>query len=182
MLDTSNSGRQISGKTRTDSIRYVLGSCSLGAVLVACSDKGVCAILLGDEPVGLIQELQGRFPAANLVAARDELADHVAKVVALIEAPSTHLDLPLDLRGTPFQQRVWQVLRDTPAGETITYTEIARRIGQPKARRGVGQACGANPLAVVIPCHRVLRTDGSLSGYRWGVERKRALLEKESQA
>ncbi len=163
-------------------IRFAVGECSIGSVLVALSPKGVCAILLGDDPNALARDLQDRFPQANLIGGDAGFEDLVAKVVGLVETPSVGLDLPLDIRGTAFQQRVWQALREIPAGETASYTDIARRIGEPKAVRGVAQACGANKIAVAIPCHRVLRNDGALSGYRWGVERKRALLDKEASA
>jgi AraC family transcriptional regulator of adaptative response/methylated-DNA-[protein]-cysteine methyltransferase len=151
-------------------IRFAIGQCSLGAILVGRSRKGVCAILLGDDPDALVRDLQDRFESL------------VARVVGLVEAPALGLDLPLDVRGTAFQQRVWQALQAIPAGETASYAEIARRIGAPRAVRAVAQACGANPIAVAIPCHRVVRNDGALSGYRWGVDRKRALLRRESQA
>lgn len=163
-------------------IHFAIGECSLGSVLVACSDKGVCAILLGDDPDALARDLQDRFPKADLVGGDCGFETLVSRVVGFVEAPGTGLDLPLDIRGTAFQQRVWQALREIPAGRTASYADIAERIGEPKAVRAVAQACGANRLAIAIPCHRVVRTDGSLSGYRWGVERKRALLEKEAGA
>ena len=163
------------------SIRFAIGQCSLGAILVAASDKGVCAILLGDDPDHLARDLQDRFPKATLVGGDTEFERWVAKIVGFVEAPRLGLDLPLDVRGTAFQQRVWQALREIPAGSTASYSEIAARIGSPKAVRAVAQACAANALAVAIPCHRVVRNDQSLSGYRWGVERKRALLEREAE-
>jgi AraC family transcriptional regulator of adaptative response/methylated-DNA-[protein]-cysteine methyltransferase len=163
-------------------IRFAIGECSLGSILVAKSERGVCAIFLGDNPDELVRELQDRFPRANLIGGDGEFEQLVAKVVGFIEAPALGLDLPLDVRGTAFQQRVWQALRDIPVSETASYTEIAARIGAPKAGRAVAQACASNPIAVAIPCHRVVRNDGAVSGYRWGVERKRALLEKEAQA
>lgn len=162
------------------SIHFAVGECSLGSVLVAATDKGVCAILLGDDPDALVRDLEDRFPKARLIGGDAAFERLVAKVVGFVEAPAIGLDLPLDVRGTAFQQRVWQALRDIPAGSTASYTEIARRIGAPKAVRGVAQACAANAIAVAIPCHRVVRNDGSLSGYRWGVKRKRALLEREA--
>ena len=162
-------------------IRFALGECSLGSILVAATDRGVCAILMGDAPDALTRDLQDRFPRATLIGGDAEFEVLVAKVVAFVEMPGVGLDLPLDVRGTAFQQRVWQALRRIPAGETVSYTDIARRIGRPEAVRAVAQACASNALAVAIPCHRVVRSDGSLSGYRWGVERKRALLERESQ-
>jgi AraC family transcriptional regulator of adaptative response/methylated-DNA-[protein]-cysteine methyltransferase len=163
-------------------IRFAIGECSLGAILVAQSERGVCAILMGDDPDALARDLQDRFPRADLVGGDAVFEELVAKVVGFVEAPNRGLDLPLDLRGTAFQQRVWQALCEIPAGVTASYTEIAQRIGLPKAVRAVAQACGANALAVAIPCHRVVRNDGGLSGYRWGVERKRALLAREADA
>jgi len=162
-------------------IRFALGQCSLGAILVAASERGVCAILLGDDPDDLARDLQDRFPRAAMIGGDAGFERWVAKVVGFVEAPKLGLDLPLDLRGTAFQQRVWQALREIPAGDTASYLEIARRIGSPKAARGVARACAANALAVAIPCHRVVRSDGGLSGYRWGVERKRALLDCEAK-
>jgi AraC family transcriptional regulator, regulatory protein of adaptative response / methylated-DNA-[protein]-cysteine methyltransferase len=162
-------------------IHFAVGQCSLGAILVARSKKGICAITLGDQPEALVRDLQDRFPNANLIGGDVEFEQLVARVIGFVEAPRIGLDLPLDLRGTAFQQRVWKALRKIPAGRTASYAEIARRIGEPKAVRAVGQACGANTIAVAIPCHRVVRNDGALSGYRWGVERKRALLEKEAR-
>ena len=166
------------GGTNTE-IRFAVGQCSLGAILVAQSHKGICAILLGDDPDALARDLQDRFPHAELIGADPGFEQWVAKVVGFVEAPALGLDLPLDLRGTAFQERVWQALRSIPAGATATYAQIARMIGAPTSSRAVAQACGANPLAVAIPCHRVVRSDGALSGYRWGVERKRQLLERE---
>lgn len=166
------------GGANTD-IRFATGECSLGSILVASSNRGVCAILLGDDPDALVRDLQDKFPNSELIGGDSKFEQLVAKVVGLIEAPAIGLDLPLDIRGTAFQQRVWQALRDIPSGTTVSYTEIAKRIGAPKSVRAVAQACAANTLAVVIPCHRVIRNDGGLSGYRWGVERKRALLRKE---
>jgi AraC family transcriptional regulator, regulatory protein of adaptative response / methylated-DNA-[protein]-cysteine methyltransferase len=161
------------------SIRFAVGECSLGSILVAATEKGVCAILIGDEPDALSRELQDRFPSATISAGDRAFERWVAKVVGFIEAPRLGLDLPLDVRGTAFQQRVWNALTEIPVGSTASYTEIAKKIGAPTASRAVAQACAANPIAVAIPCHRVVRTDGGLSGYRWGVDRKRALLERE---
>ncbi|MDO9314950.1 MAG: bifunctional DNA-binding transcriptional regulator/O6-methylguanine-DNA methyltransferase Ada [Burkholderiaceae bacterium] len=161
-------------------IRFAIGSCSLGAILVAQSALGVCAILIGDDPELLARDLQDRFPKADLIGGDADFEHLVAQVVGFVEAPAIGLDLPLDLRGTAFQQRVWQALREIPAGCTASYTDIAQRIGSPASVRAVAQACGANPLAVAIPCHRVVRLDGGLSGYRWGVERKRELLSREA--
>ena len=161
------------------SIRFAVGECSLGSVLVGATGQGVCAILLGDDPAVLVRNLEDRFPKAQLVGGDAAFERLVAQVVGLVEAPGTGAALPLDVRGTAFQQRVWQALRAIPAGSTASYAEIARRIGAPKAVRGVAQACAANPVAVAIPCHRVVRSDGSMAGYRWGIERKRVLLERE---
>jgi AraC family transcriptional regulator of adaptative response/methylated-DNA-[protein]-cysteine methyltransferase len=161
-------------------MRFAVGQCSLGSILVAASDKGICAIFLGDDPDALVRELQDRFPKAQLLGGDPEFETQVARVVGLVEAPALGLDLPLDVRGTAFQQRVWQALRRIPSGRTVSYSELARRIGAPAAVRAVAGACAANPIAVAIPCHRVVRNDGALSGYRWGVERKRALLEREA--
>ncbi len=161
-------------------IRFAVGECSLGSILVARSERGICAILLGDDPGALARDLQDRFPRAKLIGGDKGFERLVAKVVGFVEAPALGLDLPLDVRGTAFQQRVWQALRKIPAGATASYSDIAKRIGAPKSVRAVAQACAANALAVAIPCHRVVRIDGALSGYRWGVERKRALLRREA--
>ena len=160
-------------------ILFAVGECSLGSILVAQSSRGVCAILLGDEPDQLVRDLQDQFPNADLVGADHNFEQLIAHVVGFIEAPALGLDLPLDLRGTAFQQRVWQALRDIPVGDTASYGQIAERIGAPKSFRAVAQACGANCLAVAIPCHRVVRSNGDLSGYCWGVERKQQLLDRE---
>lgn len=161
-------------------IRFAVGDCSLGAILVAATDKGVCAILLGENADTLVRDLQDRFPSAQLVGGDTDFEQLVAKVVGFVEAPQTGLDLPLDMRGTAFQQRVWKTLREIPAGETASYSAVAERIGSPKAVRAVAGACAANAIAVAIPCHRVVRRDGGLSGYRWGIERKQSLLERET--
>lgn len=163
------------------SIHFAIAQCSLGAVLVACSERGVCAILLGDEPQALLDDLQRRFPKATLVGGDADFEAIVAKVLGFIEAPRAGLDLPLDIRGTAFQQRVWQALARIEPGTTASYAEVAASIGAPNAVRAVAGACAANALAVAVPCHRVVRTDGGLSGYRWGVERKRELLARERQ-
>jgi AraC family transcriptional regulator of adaptative response/methylated-DNA-[protein]-cysteine methyltransferase len=163
-------------------IRFAIGESWLGPILVAASDKGVCAVLLGDDPAQLPHELEDRFPEAELVGGDADFDQLVAKVVGFVEMPSTGLDLPLDIRGTAFQRRVWEALRKIPAGSTASYADIAKRIGRPKAVRAVARACGANPLAIAIPCHRVVRTDGALSGYHWGVERKEKLLRREQEA
>ena len=162
-------------------IEFALAQCGLGALLVARSARGVCAIALGDTPEPLLRELQDRFPRAELVGGDAAFEQLVAQVVGFIEAPNLGLDLPLDIRGTAFQQRVWEALRKIPAGQTVSYAQLAQRIGMPSASRAVARACAANTLAVAIPCHRVVRSDGALSGYRWGVERKRALLLREAK-
>jgi len=163
-------------------IHFAIGECSLGSILVAQSPRGVCAILLGDDPAKLLTHLQDQFHSATLIGDDPQFAQLIAQVVGFIEAPGLGLDLPLDLQGTAFQQRVWHALKDIPPGTTVSYADIAQRIGAPKSLRAVAQACGANRLAVAIPCHRVVRSDGALSGYRWGVERKRLLLDREAQA
>jgi AraC family transcriptional regulator of adaptative response/methylated-DNA-[protein]-cysteine methyltransferase len=160
-------------------ILYTTGVCSLGSILIARSEGGICAILLGDHPQELIEELESRYPHSTLSRSDAAFQQLVSRVIDLIEIPGTGPDLLLDIRGTAFQQRVWQAIREIPAGSTATYGEIAERVGSPAAVRAVAQACAANSLAVAIPCHRVVRRDGSLSGYRWGVERKRALLQRE---
>jgi AraC family transcriptional regulator of adaptative response/methylated-DNA-[protein]-cysteine methyltransferase len=161
-------------------IRFAVGECSLGAILVAATDKGICAVMLDDDPEQLLRELQDRFSKAQLIGGDPDFEHWMAKAIGLVERPALGLELPLDVRGTAFQRRVWEALRAIPIGETASYTEIAARIGAPKAVRAVAQACGSNPIAVAIPCHRVVRNDGALSGYRWGIERKRALLEREA--
>ncbi|MFA7669553.1 MAG: bifunctional DNA-binding transcriptional regulator/O6-methylguanine-DNA methyltransferase Ada [Burkholderiaceae bacterium] len=166
------------GGSGTD-IHFAVGQCTLGAILVAESQRGICAILLGDDPDALVQDLQKRFPNASLTGDDADFAQRVARVVGLVETPRLGVDLPLDIRGTAFQERVWQALRTIPPGSTISYAELAERIGSPAAVRAVANACGANWLAVAIPCHRVVRRNGDPSGYRWGVERKQALLKRE---
>lgn len=160
-------------------IRFAVAECSLGSLLVAQSERGICAITLGDDPEPLVRGLQDQFPHAELVGGEAGFEALVAQVVGFVEDPSVGLELPLDVRGTAFQERVWQALRQVPAGSTVSYTELARRIGSPAAVRAVAGACAANRLAVAVPCHRVVRRDGDLSGYRWGVERKRELLRRE---
>ena len=161
-------------------IRFAVGQTSLGAILVAATNKGVCAIQFGEDPDALVRGLQDRFPKAELIGADAEFEALVARVVGAVEGAADAGDLPLDIQGTAFQERVWRALRDIPKGSTASYADIAATIGAPKAVRAVAQACAANPTAVVIPCHRVVRSDGALSGYRWGVERKRALLQREA--
>lgn len=161
------------------SIYFAIGQCSLGAILVAQSQLGICAILLGDDPAILLQQLQDQFPQAELHGDEQAFEQQMATVIALIDNPRLGLELPLDIRGTAFQQRVWQALRDIPPGQTMSYAELAAKIGQPSAVRAVARACAANTLAVAIPCHRVIRQNGELSGYRWGLARKQALLKRE---
>jgi AraC family transcriptional regulator of adaptative response/methylated-DNA-[protein]-cysteine methyltransferase len=163
-------------------LHYATGTCSLGPILVAASDKGVAAILIGEEPGSLLRDLRLRFPRAELNRGDKSFGALVRRALAMVEAPAASLDLPLDVRGTAFQQRVWAALRAIPPGSTATYGEIARRIGKPQSARAVGAACGANPIAVAIPCHRVVGSAGALTGYRWGVGIKRTLLEREAKA
>ena len=163
-------------------IHFAVSECSLGSILVAASERGVCAIFLGDDAAELKRDLEKRFPKARLIAGDRDFEQLVARVIRFVEAPRTGLDLPLDLRGTVFQRRVWEALREVPLGTTSSYSEIAKRIGAPKSVRAVARAIASNRLAVVVPCHRVLCRDGSISGYRWGVERKVSLLQKEQIA
>lgn len=162
------------------SVRYTLADCSLGRCLVAESERGICAILLGDDDATLVADLHGLFPAAQDVPADTDFQQRVREVIAAINARDAPLSLPLDIRGTAFQQQVWQALRAIPCGETMSYQQLASAIGKPKAVRAVASACGANKLAIVIPCHRVIRGDGALSGYRWGIARKAQLLQRET--
>ncbi len=160
-------------------ISFAVRDCSLGAILVAASERGVCAVFLGDDPEELVRELQDRFPRADFSDGDADFQSLVGMVVDEVENHEREQDVPLDLRGTLFQQKVWRALQEIPAGVTTTYSEIAKRIGSPRAVRAVASACAANKLAVVIPCHRVVRKDGGMGGYRWGLERKRRLLAKE---
>lgn len=160
-------------------MRVAVGRCSLGLALVAWTDRGVCAVLLGDDQAALTRDLEARLPDASLAAAEASADDPLSRVIALIESPRVAQPIAIDAGGTAFQRSVWAALREIPAGSTASYTELARRLGRPSAARAVAGACAANPLAVVVPCHRALRSDGSLAGYRWGVERKRALLSRE---
>ena len=162
-----------------EEIRFAIGACRLGAILVAATGMGICAILLGDDPHQLVRDVQDQFPNAQLIGGDRDFEQIVAQVIAFVEAPDQEFKLPLDIHGTAFQQRVWEALRRIPAGSTASYAEIAKQLGHPNAARAVAQACASNAVAVAIPCHRVVRTDGSLSGYRWGIERKRALLDSE---
>jgi AraC family transcriptional regulator, regulatory protein of adaptative response / methylated-DNA-[protein]-cysteine methyltransferase len=161
-------------------VRFAVGKCSLGRILVARSENGICAILLGDSAVALARDLRKRFLRARVAAGDAETEALLAQVTRVVDNPRLAVDLPLDVRGTAFQQRVWQMLRTIPAGTTVSYAEVARRIGAPRSVRAVAQACGANALAVLVPCHRVVRSDGTPSGYRWGAGRKQALLEREA--
>jgi AraC family transcriptional regulator of adaptative response/methylated-DNA-[protein]-cysteine methyltransferase len=180
----------VSGASATEEIRFALGRSCLGAILVASSTRGVVAILLGDDPHDLARDLQDRFPRARPIGMGHEMGHEkgretaalIARVCNFIESPRTRLDLPLDVRGTAFQRRVWQALQEIPVGERVSYSELARRIGSPRATRAVAGACAANPVALAIPCHRVVRNDGDLAGYRWGVGRKRELLRREARA
>ena len=165
--------------SKGEAIRFAVGECSLDSILVAASEKGVCAISLGDDLDQLIKELQAQFPKAQFVGGDKKLERIVAKVIGFVESPKLGLDLPLDVRGTAFQRRVWKALCEIPAGTTASYTDVAASIGSQKSLRAVASACASNTIAVAVPCHRVLRIGGGLSGYRWGVERKRALLERE---
>ncbi len=167
-------------RSRGVNIRFAVGECSLGSVLVAASEKGICAITLGDDPDTLVRGFQDQFAKAHLIGADTQFERMVAQVIGFIESPGTGIDLPLDVQGTAFQQKVWRALREIPLGQTASYSQIAQRIGSPKAVRAVAGACASNKIAVAIPCHRVVRSDGNLSGYRWGVERKRALLKREA--
>ena len=163
------------------SIRYASATTSLGRVLVATTDRGICSIELGDSDAGLIARLVERFPNAELAGDDPEFVERLAKVMAMVDRPGTGLDLPLDIRGTAFQRQVWEALRAIPSGTTTTYTEVARSIGRPSAVRAVANACASNKLAIVIPCHRVIRSDGGLGGFGWGIERKRAMLDCEAE-
>lgn len=168
--------------TANETFYFAIGQSSLGLVLVAQSPSGITAVLLGDDRDALRRDLQSRFPEVALTEDAEKLDALATSVIALVESPARGLDLPLDLRGTEFQRSVWRALREIPAGSTASYTDVANRIGLPAAVRGVAQACAANALAVVIPCHRVVRGDGNLAGYRWGIERKRKLLQREAVA
>jgi AraC family transcriptional regulator of adaptative response/methylated-DNA-[protein]-cysteine methyltransferase len=179
MLGMAPSAYRMGGQG--EAIRYAVDRCSLGCVLVAATERGVCAIMLGDDPRALVADLETRFPKATLAESEPDRADWVAAVVRLVDDPASGegFGLPLDIRGTAFQRRVWEALREIPAGQTASYSEVAARLGSPGAVRAVASACAANKLAVAIPCHRVVAADGGLAGYRWGVERKRRLLERE---
>jgi AraC family transcriptional regulator of adaptative response/methylated-DNA-[protein]-cysteine methyltransferase len=160
-------------------IYFTIGESSLGPVLAAASAAGLCAVLLGDDPTALTGELEQMFPGARLVAGGGEVEAYLEQVISMIEEPGAAPDIPLDAPGTEFQQQVWQALRQIPVGQTMSYGEIARQLGRPRAARAVGGACAANPLSVVIPCHRAVGSDGGLTGYGGGIQRKKALLERE---
>lgn len=182
-IESTPSRPEAQGQTNSaETIAFGCRETELGQILLARSAAGVCAILIGSDDDVLANDLQGRFPDSNLVPDAPKVHADLDKVVAFLDAPAGGLDLDLDLQGTEFQQQVWRVLRDVPAGEKLSYTELARRVGAPKAVRAVASACAANAIALAIPCHRVVRSGGALSGYAWGVERKRALLEREARA
>jgi AraC family transcriptional regulator of adaptative response/methylated-DNA-[protein]-cysteine methyltransferase len=169
-------------RTPSERISYTLTLSSLGTMLIAASDTGICAITLGDDPAFLVRDLHTRFPHADLTKQTSKLKSRASVIKRHLQNPKTSWTVPLDVRGTAFQQRVWQALREIPLGKTASYADIAKKIGKPKAMRAVAQACSANHIAIAIPCHRVIRNDGSLSGYCWGVDRKAALLKKEATA
>ena len=168
--------------TTIDTISYATSESAVGRVLVARSISGVCAILIGAADNALVTDLGARFPEAKLVVDEAVVQDDLAKVTRFLDKPAEGLDLPLDLRGTPFQRRVWEALRTIPVGTTVTYRELANSIGAPNAARAVAGACAANPIALAVPCHRVVGSDGDLTGYYWGIERKRELIKKEATA
>jgi AraC family transcriptional regulator of adaptative response/methylated-DNA-[protein]-cysteine methyltransferase len=170
------------GGGENSELRFAVGECSLGSILVAATEKGIAAILLGDDPEELVHQLEDNFPKAKLIGGDRAFEATMARAVGLIESPAKGLNIPLDIRGTAFQHRVWRALREIPVGQTATYAEIAERIGMPKAVRAVASACAANKIAVAIPCHRIVRQNGALSGYRWGVDRKRALINREQRS
>jgi AraC family transcriptional regulator of adaptative response/methylated-DNA-[protein]-cysteine methyltransferase len=162
-------------------IGFAIGACSIGLVLAAATDRGICAILFGDDRKSLERDLRKMFPRATIGSADSSFQRTLERVIAFIEAPATGLELPLDVRGTAFQHRVWQALCRIPSGATASYAEVAEAIGAPDSARAVARACASNRIAVAIPCHRVVRSDGSISGYRGGVARKRALLARETK-
>jgi AraC family transcriptional regulator of adaptative response/methylated-DNA-[protein]-cysteine methyltransferase len=181
-LDRNVDYRDSDGETATEVIQFRISQGSLGWILIASSAKGICAVILGEDRRVLTVDLRDRFPRAKLIAGDPEFERMAEKVVRAVDAPESRLNLPLDLRRTPFQQHVWQVLREIPLGSTASYQEIARKIGMSKTAQDVAEVCGTNPLAVIVPCHRVIRSDGGLAGYHWGIKRKRALLEREKVA
>ncbi|AMN40785.1 methylated-DNA--[protein]-cysteine S-methyltransferase [Rhodoplanes sp. Z2-YC6860] len=169
-------------RAAAETLSYATGESALGVVLVARSISDVCAILIGDDCGALAVDLAARFPKAGLVANDDAVCDDLAKVIRFVEQPAEGLYLSLDLRGTPFQRRVWEKLRGIPVGRTVTYTELARWVGPLTSARAVAGACAANPIALAVPCHRVVRRDGDLADYRWGIERKREMIGREARA
>ena len=169
-------------KLSTAVIEFATTETAFAAILIARSGQGVCFVLLGDTAAELYADLQQRQPNAQLIKDEQALAPYLKKVTDFLDAPQTPLDFPLDIQGSDFQKNVWAILQTIPMGQTLSYSDVAERLHKPKAVRAVANACAANPLALVIPCHRILRADGGISGYRWGVERKRALLAKERQA
>jgi AraC family transcriptional regulator, regulatory protein of adaptative response / methylated-DNA-[protein]-cysteine methyltransferase len=174
-------GRRGTVRTQAERITAATAASALGTALVAKSPRGICAVLLGDDPAALLRDVIRRFPGAAVRATDDVPDSDIERVFAAVASPGTDVDVPLDLHGTVFQQAVWAALREIPPGTTASYRELAERIGRPTAVRAVAAACAANPVAVLVPCHRVLRSDGGLSGYHWGVERKRALLDRERE-
>jgi len=164
----------------SETIYYSIGICSFGAILVARSEKGICSILIHNDDNPILADLQKRFPKATLIKDQIDFNHWLAQVIQFVETPKQNLELPLDIRGTVFQQRVWQLLQKIPLGRTASYTDIATQLGDPKAVRAVAKACAANPIALLVPCHRVIRSDGGISGYRWGVENKLALISREA--
>jgi O-6-methylguanine DNA methyltransferase len=187
LIDTKTSSRPFASAKSQNAviprdIVFSIGDGALGQVLVARTADGVCAILIGSDGEELENDLAVRFPGSRRIWNHASVREDLAKVLRFIERPAEGLDLTLDVRGTPFQRRVWEAVRAIPVGTTVTYTAVARSICDPKAVRSVAGACAANAIALGIPCHRVVRGDGALSGYRWGVKRKRALINKEAMS
>ena len=182
MSSKRENDRPPAGGAGDEEIRFLVGESSLGSMLVASSSKGLVSILMGEDEELVVEDLQRRFPDAHLIRGDEEEDRHrLELVLALVENPSRGLNLPLDVRGTDFQRKVWQALREIPVGQTSSFTDIANKIGEPKAMRAVGNACSTNNLALTIPCHRVLHRDGTLSGrYHWGDARQRVLLDREA--
>jgi AraC family transcriptional regulator, regulatory protein of adaptative response / methylated-DNA-[protein]-cysteine methyltransferase len=178
----SSKWQSTGGRGVRNELTFAMGTCSLGCIVVAASDKGIVAILLGDAPDALTRDLAARFPDAELANGDAATKALLARIVAFVDGAAGELKIPFDAKGTPFQKRVWQALCEIPPGTTISYGELAQRLGTPTATRAVATACAANPIAVAIPCHRVVAKNGALAGYRWGLERKRALLCREAEA
>jgi len=181
-MSTNPAGTETPLASAVDVLSYATSRYALGEVLVARGSKGVCAVLIGDTETELAADLATRFPKSTLLAREIAVRDDLAKVVRFMEKPSDGLDLALDMRGTPFQRRVWEKLRAISVGRTVTYTELAKLVSPPSSPRAVAGACAADPIALAIPCHRVIRSDGDLAGYRWGIERKRNLIRQEVMA